>query len=238
MSTSRSIGSAPVHTIGPYRFTDQDARRTVDNLPFLWEQLQLGRAGGVLEPLLPTLIGDPAADLEAVWGALLAAGPVLRAAGQLPGRAEGVVSRLNVSDGGVPKMAVDSVDVGYAGIVGDVQATRVHHGRPWQALCLWSSEVIADLAAQGHPIAPGAAGENVTVTGLDWAEVRPGVQLQLGAVRCEVLAFALPCSKNSRWFLDGDHNVMHHDRGPVSRVYARVVTPGELRAGDPAILEP
>ena len=227
-----------MHTIGPYRFTEQDARRTVDNLPFLWEQLALGRDASVLAPLRPAVSGDLSTDLTAVWEAVLAAGPALRAAGQLPARADGVVTQLNVSDGGVPKMPVDHVEVGFGGIVGDVQATRVHHGRPWQALCLWSSEVIDGFARDGHPITAGAAGENVTITGLDWAAVRPGVQLQLGAVRCEVLAFALPCSKNARWFRDGAFDLMHHDRGPVSRVYARVVAPGALHAGDPATLEP
>ncbi len=233
-----SIGSRAVHTIGPYRFTEQDARRTVDNLPFLWEQLALGRDAAVLAPLLPATTGDLTSDLTAVWSALLAAGPALRAAGQLPTRAEGVVAQVSISDGGVPKVAVDRVDIGFGGIVGDVQATRVHHGRPWQALCLWSSEVIAAFAAQGHPLAPGTAGENVTISGLDWADVRPGVQMQLGTVRCEVLAFALPCSKNARWFSGGEYDVMHHERGPVSRVYARVVAPGELHAGDAVVLEP
>jgi MOSC domain-containing protein YiiM len=32
--------------------------------------------------------------------------------------------------------------------------------------------------------------------------------------------------------------VMHHDRGPVSRVYATVLEPGTVRVGDAAILEP
>lgn len=227
-----------MHTISPYRFTDQDARRTVDNLPFLWEQLALGRDTALLEPLRPVLTGDLGRDLVAVWEAIVAAGPALRAAGQLPTRASGVAVQLNVSDGGVPKVPVDHVAIDWSGIVGDVQATRAHHGRPWQALCLWSSEVVAAFAAAGHPLRAGAAGENVTISGLDWADVRPGVQLQLGSVRCEVLAFALPCSKNARWFVDAKYDLMHHDRGPVSRVYARVVEPGELSAGDPAILEP
>lgn len=227
-----------MHTIGPYRFTEHDARRTVENLPSLWEQLALGRDASVLEPLQPALTGDLGHDLEAAWTSLLAAGPALRRAGQLPGRSSGVVAQLNVSDGGVPKVPVEHVEVGFGGVVGDVQATRAHHGRPWQALCLWSSEVIDAFAADGHPLRAGAAGENVTISGLDWADVRPGVVLRLGGVRCEVLAFALPCSKNARWFRNGEFGVMHHDRGPVSRVYARVLDPGSISAGDPAILEP
>jgi MOSC domain-containing protein YiiM len=66
----------------------------------------------------------------------------------------------------------------------------------------------------------------------------PGAQLQLGEVRCEVSSYALPCKKNARWFTDGRFDVMHHRRGPVSRVYATVLEPGTIRVGDPAILEP
>ena len=35
--------------------------------------------------------------------------------------------------------------------------------------------VIAEtLNAEGHPIYPGAAGENITVEGIDWSALRPG----------------------------------------------------------------
>ena len=36
----------------------------------------------------------------------------------------------------------------------------------------------------------GAAGENVTIAGLDWADVRPGVRLRIGEVLAEVWSFA------------------------------------------------
>jgi MOSC domain-containing protein YiiM len=41
----------------------------------------------------------------------------------------------------------------------------------WQALCLWSADVIGEFARAGHAIRPGAAGENIIVTGIDWARV-------------------------------------------------------------------
>ena len=170
--------------------------------------------------------------------AMLAAGPALGAAGQLPARAEGVVAQLNRSDGGVPKTPVDRVEVGWRGVQGDRQRSRQHHGRPWQALCIWSTEVIDAFAAEGHPIAPGSAGENITLRGLDWSTVRPGVRLRLGTVLCEVSAWALPCKHNRAWFSDGGFNRMHHDRGPVSRAYATVLEPGTIATGDPAILSP
>jgi hypothetical protein len=232
------VGS--VITLDPYSFTAMDARRTVENLDALWDQLADGRPGAaaVLAPLRPTTTGDVDADLRDVWSALLAAGPALRAAGLLPPRAEGRVEALHSGDGGVPKHPAPSVEVGWDGVAGDRQAARQHHGRPWQALCLWSAEVIEAFAAEGHPLAPGNAGENVTVRGLDWSQVRAGVRLQLGTVLCDVSAFALPCSKNKQWFIGGDFHLMHHDRGPVSRVYATVVRPGRIATGDVAVLEP
>ncbi|MBI2684539.1 MAG: MOSC domain-containing protein [Actinobacteria bacterium] len=150
----------------------------------------------------------------------------------------GVVHRLSTSDGGVPKRPVEAVEVTPRGIVGDRQASRRHHGRPWQALCLWSLETISSLRRDGHPIQPGAAGENVTVAGIDWANVRPGCRIRMGPdVVAEVSLFALPCAANARWFRDGDFSRMHHERGPgLSRVYASVVGGGRVRVDDTVTL--
>ena len=96
-----------------------------------------------------------------------------------------------------PKRAVKVAEVGDRGLVGDRQADRRNHGRPLQALCLWSTEVIEALQAEGHPIEPGAAGENMTISGIDWPTLRTGVQLLIGDVLAEVSAYATPCAKNA-----------------------------------------
>jgi MOSC domain-containing protein YiiM/uncharacterized damage-inducible protein DinB len=152
---------------------------------------------------------------------------------------EGRVLQLNVSDGGVPKRPVGVAEVGDRGLVGDRQAARVHHGRPLQALCLWSGDVIDALRAEGHPIEAGAAGENVTISGIDWSTIRPGTQILLGDVLAEVSAWATPCQKNAQWFADRDFNRMSHDLHPGwSRAYAWVREPGTIRQGDPVVVEP
>lgn len=167
------------------------------------------------------------------------AGPLLRAEEAMPEAVTGSVLQLNRSDGGVPKLPVAEVEVGFGGVVGDRQAHREHHGRPWQALCLWSREVVDGFVAAGHTnLGYGSAGENVTVEGLPWAEVRAGVRLRLGEVLAEVSVFALPCASNAQWFTGGNFALMHHERGPVSRVYASVVEPGRIGQGDAAVLEP
>ena len=225
--------------IGPYRFTETDAKRTVRFADEIFDLYGEGRDATIIEHLRPPApTGDLEADLAAAWSSWTSAGPALRAAGQLPSRDEGVVTQLSVSPGGLPKNAVDAAEVTWKGMDGDRQATRVHHGRPWQALCIWSTEVIDDFKRAGHPLEPGRAGENITISGLPWADVRAGVRMRIGEVLCEVSSYALPCNTNTRWFIDGDFNVMHHERGPVSRVYATVLEPGRIATGDFAVLEP
>ena len=147
------------------------------------------------------------------------------------------VHQINISNGGVPKRPVVSAAIEERGIVGDEQADKVHHGSPDQALCLFSLEVIQGLQAEGHPIAPGSAGENVTIAGLDWSEVVPGTTMLIGPVRVEITGFATPCSKNAQWFSDGNFNRMHVNKHPAeSRIYARVVEGGHLTTGDPVRL--
>ena len=70
-----------MHSIGPYRFTETDAQRTVGNLDAIWGLYAHDRDAGVLEPLYPTLTGDLATDLQRVWAAWCAAGGVYCIAG-------------------------------------------------------------------------------------------------------------------------------------------------------------
>ena len=105
-------------------------------------------------------------------------------------------------------------------------------------MCLWSEEVIAAFAAGGHPIGPGFAGENITVAGLRWGDVRPGSRLTIGSVGSEISSYAVPCRQNAGWFSDRNFGRIHHRHGPVSRMYATVLVPGSITVGDPVILEP
>lgn len=178
------------------------------------------------------------AVLEATWINLRGISLHLRSAGFFGAERTGTVARINVSGGGAPKHAVEAVAVDYAGIVGDSQASRQHHGRPWQALCLWSTEVIDAMTSDGHPIAPGSAGENLTLSGIDWSGIRPGMVLQIGEVLCEISSYTMPCTKIAKWFTDGDYRRIDYRRGASSRVYATVLIPGRIATGDTVIVEP
>jgi MOSC domain-containing protein YiiM len=148
--------------------------------------------------------------------------------------ATGAVVQINASDGGVPKQPIPLATIDHGGVVGDRQRDRKHHGRPFQALCLWSTEVLDALVAEGHPIGPGSAGENLTVSGIDWAALRPGTRLRIGTAVAEISFPATPCAHQTRWFSDGDFGRIDHDRNPhLTRWYAWVREPGEVHPGDP-----
>lgn len=182
---------------------------------------------------------DLADRLHAGLHALHEAGRSRFRAGEGAPPATGQVRQLNASGGGVPKLPVEAVNVTRTGMVGDRQRDREHHGRPWQALCLWSAEVIDALAAEGHPIGYGSAGENVTISGIEWSTLRPGAWLRIGEALLETTPYAVPCRKNAPWFLGGDFGRMAHERQPgVSRIYAQVRSGGPVTVGDPVIVEP
>jgi MOSC domain-containing protein YiiM len=149
---------------------------------------------------------------------------------------EGRIVQINVSPGGVPKRPVARARVTRLGIEGDGHRNTEHHGGPDRALCLFSVEQIEALRAEGHPVEPGALGENVTLAGLDWAEVQPDDFFRLGEeVLVQVTRFTSPCFKVRAAFLDGAYSRVSQKRHRGwSRVYARVLMPGEIAAGDPA----
>ena len=148
------------------------------------------------------------------------------------------ILQINASDGGVPKTPLDIAEVTELGISVDRQRNMKAHGGRDRALCLFSADVIEALQAEGHPIQPGDTGENMTLRGLDWAQLAPGSRLRLGeSVLVEVTRYTTPCGHVAKYFRDGDPLHISQDRHPGrSRVYARVVQTGRLRPGDPVEL--
>lgn len=152
---------------------------------------------------------------------------------------QGVIASINVSRGGVPKLPVPEAVAGPLGLDGDGQRDRRHHGGPDRALCLYSMERIEALQREGHAIAPGTTGENLTIRGLDWDTVTPGVQLRAGGVTMEITAYASPCKSIRPSFADENSNRIAQQLHPGwSRVYARVVETGALRVGDTVVRGP
>jgi MOSC domain-containing protein YiiM len=144
------------------------------------------------------------------------------------------IHHINLSDGGVPKLPVHEAEVVPLGLVGDRQANTKHHGGPDRALCLYALERITALQGEGHPISPGSTGENLTLAGLDWAQVIPGTRLLLGnEVVVEVTEYTTPCAKLAGSFTDGAFNRIAQEQYPGwARIYAKVLVPGHVQTGD------
>lgn len=136
--------------------------------------------------------------------------------------------------GGVPKLPVAAALVTAAGMAGDQQRNLKYHGGADRALCLYAVERLDALRREGHPIAIGTTGENVTVGGIDWALVVPGARLALGAaVLIEITSFTRPCRTIAGSFLGGRTGRVSQRTHPGwSRVYARVLAGGTVHEGD------
>jgi MOSC domain-containing protein YiiM len=151
----------------------------------------------------------------------------------------GRVVQVSVSKGGVPKLPVPEARVLISGIEGDGHNEPAIHGGPERAVCLFSAERIAALAAEGHPIAPGTTGENITIEGIDWDTLLPGARLKIGAsVALEVTRYTTPCTTIRGSFKDRDSNRIHQAVHPGwSRVYTKVLVEGAVRPGDQVEIE-
>ncbi len=146
------------------------------------------------------------------------------------------ILQINTSNGGVPKRSEPVVRVAPGtGIESDHHNDTVHHGGPLQDLLLFRLETIIELQREGHPIYPGAAGENLTVVGLSADDLVPGQTLVAGeGIEIELTQYASPCHKIGQFFIDQNFNRISAKTRPESaRVYARVLRGGLLRAGDP-----
>lgn len=147
--------------------------------------------------------------------------------------------QISVSNGGVPKLAVPKARITKNGVEGDRHQNTELHGGPDRAVCLYSLEAIEVLRKEGHSIAPGSAGENFTLAGLDWKHVGPGTRLSVGdEVKLEVLSYTAPCKHNACWFKNGDFSrISQKTHSGWSRVYAKVLAEGTVKQGDPVIVE-
>ena len=148
------------------------------------------------------------------------------------------IFQINASQGGVPKLALREAVVTELGLTVDKHNLK-SHGGPTAALCLYALERIVALQGEGHPIFPGSVGENITVSGLDWDAVVPGVRLRLGdEVLVEVTRYTTPCTTIKDSFTDRDSDrILQTRHAGWSRVYAKVLRMGSIHAGSKVSLE-
>lgn len=154
----------------------------------------------------------------------------------------GAVASINLSRGGVPKLPVEAAAILAGGLEGDRQRDLRYHGGPDRAVSLYSADLIRRLQDEGHPIVPGAIGENLTLEGIDWQAMVPGARLRIGdattGVRLELTSYAAPCKKIAPAFT-AEHfvRVSQKVHAGWSRLYARVLEPGRISLGDRVVTE-
>jgi Uncharacterized protein conserved in bacteria len=152
-------------------------------------------------------------------------------------RPAGRVASVNVSPGGVPKWPVAEQWVGRLGLTDDRHnEPEPMHGGPEQAVSLYSVEAIARVAADGHTAFPGAYGENLTLEGVEMHEITSGDRLAIGdaGLVLELTMHAEPCQTIAHWFVEKRIARINSRLHPAdARWYARVITEGPVRPGDP-----
>jgi MOSC domain-containing protein YiiM/GNAT superfamily N-acetyltransferase len=145
------------------------------------------------------------------------------------------VLQVNISPGGVPKLPVERARVGRLGLEGDAHQHATVHGGPHRAVALMAIEAIERVQADGHPIEPGSVGENLTTSGIELARLPVGTRLAIGdELVLELSAPANPCDVIKGSFRGGKSgriSILTHPDD--SRMYARVLTEGDVRPGDP-----
>ena len=144
------------------------------------------------------------------------------------------VFQINASSGGVPKLPLRSAEIRLLGITGDDHNNKVNHGGPDKAVCLYSLELIRALQIEGHPIFPGSTGENITIAGLDWSLVIPGLRLRIGqTVELEITKYTTPCRTIRDSFIDENIDRISWQTNPGwARAYARVLQSGLITVGN------
>jgi MOSC domain-containing protein YiiM len=117
-------------------------------------------------------------------------------------------------------------------VAGDQQADRRVHGGPDKAVYVYAREDAAWWEEQlGRALPPGMFGENLTTEGVDVSGAVIGERWRIGTVELEVAQPRLPCAKLGTRF--GDLTMVKRF-AEASRPggYCRIVTEGELGAGD------
>ncbi len=155
-------------------------------------------------------------------------------------RPTGTVVAVNLSRGGVPKLPVEAALVGRLGLAGDGHnEPEPSHGGPEQAVCLYSLEAIERVTADGHRSFPGAFGENLTLAGIDFGDLGTGDILVIGpdGPVLQLTKYAAPCKTIGHYFVGGRFGRISPTAHPEdARWYARVLTEGTVRAGDPVVV--
>ncbi len=137
------------------------------------------------------------------------------------------VISINISEGGVPKLPVESVYVSEAGLEGDGHNHEKHY-RLSQAVCIQDMECLEELKSMGYSLEPGTAGENLTVRGLNVNALPIGSILKFsGGLVLEVTRVRPTC-----YVMDQIHPKLKVDAENRHGMYAKVLKFSNLVVGE------
>jgi len=156
----------------------------------------------------------------------------------MTGATTGIIEQLSISKGGVPKYPILQAWAGPLGLEGDVQCHTEIHGGPRQALLLISREDLDALREEGFPVVPGSLGENLTVSGIDFRELRSGMRLRAGDAVIELTRLRRPCIQLEVYNGGEPGRIQQAVLAVAGRsgYYASVLQAGAIRPGDPIVL--
>jgi MOSC domain-containing protein YiiM len=120
-----------------------------------------------------------------------------------------------------------------SGVAGDEVCDHRHHGGDDQAVYAYSREELDAWQRElGRELPNGVFGENLTTLGTDTTDALIGERWQVGdQVVLEVCATRIPCRTFAGW-LDQDSWIKRFAQRALPGAYLRVITPGEISAGD------
>jgi len=139
---------------------------------------------------------------------------------------------------GIFKIPTDeSIKVTKLGLENDAIVSKRHHGGADQAVYVygmadyewWSKEL-------GKDIAPGTFGDNLTISGLESAQLNIGDYLHIGEVTLQVTAPRIPCSTFAAR-MDDPLWVKKFRHAERPGLYCRVIREGFVRKGEAVSVE-
>ena len=134
---------------------------------------------------------------------------------------------------GIDKRPADGpVTLRTHGVLGDVQGDSEHHGGIFKAVYAYSREVREAFAAErGQELPDGFFGENLVTTGYDTDGTVIGERWRIGTAEIEATCPRNPCGTFALRMGDRRWGRRFTEEGRCG-AYFRVLTEGEVRAGD------
>lgn len=107
------------------------------------------------------------------------------------------------------------------------------HGGNWhRQVSLISAEKIEDFNRKGAEVSPGAFGENIIASGIDFSSLPVGTRLRCGDVVLEITQIGKECHKHCQIYQKMGDCIM-----PREGVFGKVLSAGTIKTGDEMTVE-